>query len=50
MQAYEDANTAMLDTVDLMVAIWDGQPSPEWKRGGTADSVAGARERQAPLR
>jgi hypothetical protein len=49
MQAYEDANTAMLATVDWMIAVWDGQPSPAWKRGGTADAVAAAQERNVPV-
>jgi hypothetical protein len=49
MQAYEDANAAMLAEVDLMLAVWDGQPSPEWKKGGTADAVAAAREAGVPL-
>jgi hypothetical protein len=49
MQAYEDANAAMLETVDVLIAIWDGQPSPEGKRGGTADAVAAARERGIPV-
>jgi hypothetical protein len=49
MQAYEDANTAMLKTIDFMIAVWDGQPSPAWKRGGTAAAVAAARERGVPV-
>jgi hypothetical protein len=49
MQAYEDANGAMLETVDAMIAVWDGQPSPVGKRGGTADAVAAARELDIPV-
>lgn len=41
--AYEAANNAMLDTADELVAVWDGQPSPD--RGGTAGAVTVARER-----
>lgn len=50
MQAYDDANAEMLDEVDLMLAVWDGEPSPEWKRGGTADAVKTARERGVPVK
>ena len=49
MQAYDDANAEMLDEVDLVLAVWDGEPSPEWKRGGTADAVNTARERGVPV-
>lgn len=49
MQAYDAANAQMLDQVDLMLAVWDGQPSPEWKTGGTADAVAAAKERGVPV-
>jgi hypothetical protein len=49
MQAYEDANAVMLGMVDLILAVWDGQPSPEWKRGGTADAVAAARAAGVPV-
>lgn len=41
--AYVAANEAMLGTIDQLVAVWDGQPSPD--RGGTAGAVADARER-----
>jgi hypothetical protein len=43
MQAYAEANAAMLDAVDLLLAVWDGVPSA--KTGGTADAVAAARAR-----
>ncbi|GAB3656397.1 hypothetical protein GCM10028833_31980 [Glycomyces tarimensis] len=45
MQAYDQANAEMLESVDRMIAVWDGQPSPEWKTGGTADAVAEAIDR-----
>lgn len=49
MQAYEEANAQMLDSVELLLAVWDGRPSPEWKKGGTADAVAAAREMGVPV-
>ncbi|MCH7229740.1 hypothetical protein L0U85_02530 [Glycomyces sp. L485] len=49
MQAYDQANAAMLDSVDRMLAVWDGQPSPSWKTGGTADAVTAARSRGVPI-
>lgn len=45
--AYEAANNAMLDSADELVAVWDGQPSPD--RGGTAGAVADARDRGLPV-
>ncbi|WP_026122358.1 hypothetical protein [Nocardiopsis halotolerans] len=45
--AYEDANEAVLDGVDLLFAVWDGQPSGG--RGGTGDAVEAARERGLPV-
>jgi hypothetical protein len=50
MQAYEEANAQMLGSVELMLAVWDGQPSPEWKKGGTADAVAAARSAGVPVK
>jgi hypothetical protein len=41
--AYVAANEAVLGSVDQLVAIWDGMPSPD--RGGTAGAVKEARER-----
>jgi hypothetical protein len=41
--AYEAANQAMLDTVDILVAVWDGLSSLD--RGGTAAVVEQARTR-----
>ena len=45
--AYVAANEAVLDTIDQLVAIWDGQPSTG--RGGTAETVADARRRSVPI-
>lgn len=45
--AYEAANNVMLDEADQLVAVWDGEPSPD--RGGTAGAVADARERGLPV-
>lgn len=41
--AYEAAGHAVLDHVDVLVALWDGEPSRG--RGGTAEIVAEARRR-----
>lgn len=41
--AYVAANEAVFGSVDQLVAIWDGQPSPD--KGGTAGAVEEARER-----
>ncbi|HTJ68785.1 MAG TPA: hypothetical protein VL551_14715 [Actinospica sp.] len=41
--AYVAANEAVLGTVDQLVAVWDGRPSPD--RGGTAGAVEEARAR-----
>jgi hypothetical protein len=41
--AYAAANEAMLASVDQLVAVWDGQPSPD--KGGTAGAVAEATAR-----
>lgn len=45
--AYVAANNAMLDSADELVAVWDGQPSPD--RGGTAGVVADAGDRGLPV-
>jgi hypothetical protein len=50
MDAYEAANVAMLDSVDVLWAVWDGEPSPAWKHGGTADAVAAAEARGVLVR
>lgn len=41
--AYVAANEAVLGSIDHLVAVWDGQPSPD--KGGTAGAVEEARER-----
>lgn len=41
--AYVAANETVLGTIDQLVAIWDGQPSPD--KGGTAGAVEDARAR-----
>jgi hypothetical protein len=46
-EAYLAASRHVLDTVDQMVAVWDGQPADG--RGGTGDVVAEARERDMPV-
>lgn len=45
--AYLEAGLRMLDRVDLLIAIWDGQPGRGV--GGTAEIVAEARGRGLPL-
>ncbi|GAA2134303.1 hypothetical protein [Glycomyces algeriensis] len=45
--AYAAANDAMLASVDRLLAVWDGLPSP--KPGGTADAVATARALDIPV-
>jgi hypothetical protein len=42
-EAYVAANTALLDTIDHLVAVWDGRPPRG--AGGTADVVTDARRR-----
>jgi len=46
-QAYEDANEAVIGSVDRLFAVWDGRPAAG--RGGTADAVAAARARGVPV-
>ena len=46
-QAYLAASEAMLSRCDLLLAVWDGQPSRQV--GDTADVVAKARARQIPI-
>lgn len=45
--AYVAASDAVLDTVERMIGVWDGEPSDG--RGGTGDVVAAARERGIPV-
>lgn len=46
-QAYEDANEAILDGIDRLIAVWDGRPSGG--KGGTGDAVLAARGRGVPV-
>ncbi|WP_204057576.1 hypothetical protein [Microbispora corallina] len=46
-EAYAAANDVMLESADLLVAVWDGRPSRG--AGGTADAVACARRRDLPV-
>lgn len=46
-QAFFDAGQVMLGHSDLLIAIWDGEPSA--KSGGTADTVRQARLAQHPV-
>jgi hypothetical protein len=46
-EAYEVANTALVESCDQLVAVWDGAPSNG--RGGTADVVRRAREHGTPV-
>ncbi|MBB5874020.1 hypothetical protein F4553_007454 [Allocatelliglobosispora scoriae] len=45
--AYEAANEVLLSSCDLMIAVWDGQPSAD--RGGTGAAVEQARQRGLPV-
>lgn len=42
-----NTDQTVLDTVDRMIAVWDGQPAGG--HGGTADVVEAARERGLPV-
>jgi hypothetical protein len=46
-QAHMDGGRAVVDRADMLVAVWDGQPSRGL--GGTADVVAYARQRGVPV-
>lgn len=46
-RAYAAANDLMLDSVDRLVAVWNGVPSGEL--GGTAHAVSAARARRMPV-
>jgi hypothetical protein len=46
-EAHMAAGRAMVEKADVLVAVWDGQPSRG--QGGTADVVAYARERGVPV-
>ena len=46
-KAYEAAGRYVVDHCDLLIAVWDGMPARG--RGGTAEIVAYARQKQRPL-
>lgn len=46
--AYVAANEAVLGSIDQLVAVWDGRPSPD--KGGTAGAVEDARARGVDVR
>ncbi|GGY64387.1 hypothetical protein AB0M94_31735 [Streptomyces xanthochromogenes] len=48
-QAYEAANTELIERADMLVAVWDGTP-PSGQGGGTADTVQEARRAGVPVR
>ena len=45
--SYEQANRAILDRADVVIAVWDGDPARG--RGGTGDVVHEALERGLPV-
>jgi hypothetical protein len=45
--SYEQANRAILDRSDVVIAVWDGDPARG--RGGTGDVVHDAMERGLPV-
>jgi hypothetical protein len=47
-EAYEAANEVLLDSSEMLVAIWDGQAAQD--RGGTAAVVERALARRTPVR
>ncbi|MFI0165081.1 hypothetical protein [Streptomyces sp. NPDC017095] len=47
-QAYEAANTVLIERADRLVAVWDGKP-PNGKGGGTADTVLQTRTADLPV-
>jgi hypothetical protein len=46
-ERYEAAGLAMLDRIDVLIALWDGLPARG--RGGTAEIVDAARRRGLPV-
>ena len=46
-EAYMAASQELLDSVDSLIAVWDGSPSGSYS--GTADVVAAARKRGIPV-
>ncbi|MFG2140167.1 hypothetical protein [Streptomyces sp. NPDC048650] len=47
LTAFEAANTELLQRAEILIAVWDGEPSE--KGGGTAAVVAQAREAGMPV-
>ncbi|MET9084310.1 hypothetical protein ABZX77_20935 [Streptomyces sp. NPDC004237] len=47
-QAYEAANTVLIERADRLVAVWNGEP-PTGKGGGTADTVLEAQAAGIPV-
>lgn len=47
-QAYEAANSVLVERADRLVAVWDGSP-PTGRGGGTADTVLEARAAGVPV-
>ncbi|MDX3642561.1 hypothetical protein [Streptomyces sp. MB09-02B] len=47
-EAYEAANSVLVQRADRLVAVWDGAP-PTGKGGGTADAVLAARAAGIPV-
>jgi hypothetical protein len=45
--AHMDASVRMIQEIDQLLAVWDGQPARGY--GGTADVVAAAQERELPV-
>ncbi len=46
-QAHMAASHLMLEMIDKLIAVWDGQPARGY--GGTADVVAAAQDRDLPV-
>jgi hypothetical protein len=46
-EAHLAAGQTIVDRCDLLITVWDGQPSRGL--GGTADTVAYARDRRVPV-
>lgn len=47
-QAYEAANSLLLERADRLMAVWNGEP-PTGRGGGTADTVLAARAAGVPV-
>ncbi|GGO16719.1 hypothetical protein GCM10010116_33780 [Microbispora rosea subsp. aerata] len=47
-EAYAAANELLIETADLLVAVWDGLPARG--SGGTAEAVGAAARRRVPVR